>query len=103
MERKESSMSKICWSAVVLAVVLGNSVVVGKPPDLPGDNDVRCREANPSCYCGQQAMYRLWELEVTGADEEQQSDEGEASRAEQSFRRVRETTQPLGMVRAQTY
>jgi hypothetical protein len=151
MERKESSMSRICWSAVVLAVVLGNSVVTAKPPDLPGDSDVRCREAgdgnanrldpeqcegaqqarelyeaarrctragnldqararlraahmaNPTCHYGQLAIKRLLDLEAVGSDEEQQSDEDESSQAERAFRRVRDTTQPLGMVRAQTY
>jgi hypothetical protein len=59
--------------------------------------------ANPTCYFGQRAMQRLLEIERDGPDEKQPNDVDETNQAERSFRRVRETTQPLGMVWAQTY
>ena len=81
--------------------------------------------ANPTCRFGRLAIERLQELEATesGAetgeprpesprppmtgtpplDEEPQSDDEEMSEAERAFRRVREMTQPLGLVRSATY
>lgn len=199
-------MSKFCWSAVLLAVLLctPGSRALAKPPDLPADNDIRCREAcetsetwrwllgrevpavrphgaalrdgvggdvsgevdpeqcegaqrarelfeaarrctrdgdldaarahlreahmaNPTCHYGQRAIQRLLEMEANGAGEEseptavtpesirrilnrtrepleeQQNDDDEMSQAERSFQRVRQATQPLGMVRMPTY
>jgi hypothetical protein len=202
----ESVMSKFCWCAVLLAVLLctSGSRALAKPPDLPAENDIRCREAceptetwrwlrgwempavrphgaalrdgmsggvngdldpeqcegaqkarelfdaarrctragdldqararlreahmaNPTCHYGQRAIQRLLEMEANemGEDselpvftpesirrilnrtreslEEPQSDDEETSQAERSFRRVRQSTQPLGMVRMPTY
>jgi hypothetical protein len=202
----ESVMSKFCWCAVLLAVLLCTSGTraLAKPPDLPADNDIRCREAceptetwrwplgwempavrphgaalrggmsggvnsdldpeqcegaqkarelfdaarrctragdldqararlreahmaNPTCHYGQRAIQRLLEMEANEMGEESelpvfmpesirrilnrtresleepQSDDEETSQAERSFQRVRQSTQPLGMVRMPTY
>jgi hypothetical protein len=89
--------------------------------------------ANPTSHYGQRAIQRLLEMEaydpseeseppapspgllksilrriidalpLSPLSEEAQSDEDEPSEAEQTFRRVRESTQPLGMSRGQTF
>jgi hypothetical protein len=202
----ESVMSKFCWSTVLLAVLLcaPGPRAWAKPPDLPADNDIRCREAceptetwrwlpgrevptvrphgaairlrdgvdgeiagdldpelcegaqkarelyeagrrftrdgdleqararlreahmaNPTCHYGQRAIQRLLEMEAIEMGEEserpkpatirrpltrehepleeQESDDEEMTQAERSFQRVRQSTQPLGMVRMPTY
>jgi hypothetical protein len=202
----ESVMSKFCWSTVLLVGLLCTSVsgALAKPPDLPAENDIRCREAceptetwqwllgqelpavrphgeslrngvggdtgtdvdpeqcegaqrarelyeaarrctcagdldqarahlreahmaNPTCHYGQRAIQRLLEMEANEMGEEselpvrpkpasirrplirehesleEQSDDDEMSQAERSFQRVRQATQPLGMVRMPTY
>ncbi len=86
---------------------------------------------NPTSHYGQRAIQRLLEMEAYDPSEESeppvpakglfkpilrhiidalplsleeaQSDEDETSPAEQSFRRVLETTQPLGLIRGRTY
>jgi len=199
-------MFKFCWSAVLLAVLhcTSDSGALAKPPDLPADNDIRCREAceptetwqwllgwevptvrphgaalrdgvgadassavdpeqcegaqrarelfeaarrcmragdldraraclrkahmaNPTCHYGQRAIQRLLEMEANEMGEkselplstkptpidrplirgheplEEQSDDDEMSQIERSFQRVRQATQPLGMVPMPTY
>jgi hypothetical protein len=93
----------------------------------------RLREAhteNPTSHYGQRAIQRLLEMEAHDSTEAAEppvpakrlfkpilrliidalplleathSDEGEATQAERSFRRVRESTQPLGMIVGRTY
>ena len=93
----------------------------------------RLREAhtvNPTSHYGQRAIQRLVEMEAHDSTEasepsvpakrlfkpilrmiidalplleETQSDEREANQAERSFRRMRESTQPLGMIVGRTY
>ena len=83
--------------------------------------------ANPTCHYGQRAIQLLLEMEANEVGdqseppaltpeairrilnrtreslEEPQSDDEETSQAERSFQRVRQATQPLGMVRMPTY
>jgi hypothetical protein len=84
--------------------------------------------ANPTCRYGRLAIQRLMELEADDAceqqepptpparsaprgasteepplSEEQQSDEGESARPDRTYRRIRESSQPLGMVQINTY
>jgi hypothetical protein len=59
--------------------------------------------ANPTCRFGRLAIERLQELEALPPGEEPQSDEAESTEAERVFRRVRQTTQPLGLVQPETY
>ena len=65
---------------------------------------------NPTCHFGQLAIQRLLDIEAneravettTPLPDDQPVDD-ETAQAERSFRRVRETTVPLGTVRGQTY